>query len=241
PFDYANITDVPSYTWSYASILAAAGIPYFLAGSNNDRAPVLLQGRLNQNSPMYWEGPDGKKVLFWYSRHYMQMQFLFGLPPLVATGEETLPMFLQMYQRSNYRASSTIIFGTQVENTDLFPQQAELAENWNKTFSYPRIEYSGFHDALEKIAKQCGDNIPTIRGDGGSYWEDGIGSDAFYAAMERENESRAPSAEKFATISTLVNPRLNVDHELLSEMWKNMVLMDEHTWLSSDSVSDPTS
>ncbi len=26
PFDYANITDVPSYSWSYASILASAGI-----------------------------------------------------------------------------------------------------------------------------------------------------------------------------------------------------------------------
>src|SRR5215475_11315031 len=241
PFDYANITDVPSYTWSYASILAAAGIPYFLAGSNNDRAPVLLQGQLNQNSPMNWEGPDGKKVLFWYSRHYMQMQFLFGLPPLIATGNETLPLFLQMYQRPNYRADSTIIFGTQVENTDLFPQQAELAEKWNAVYAYPRVEYSGFHDALENIAKQFGNDLPTIRGDGGPYWEDGIGSDAFYAGMERENESRAPSAEKFATISTLVNPRLAVDRDLLSEMWKNMVLMDEHTWLSGDSVYDPTS
>src|SRR5262249_13679878 len=91
------------------------------------------------------------------------------------------------------------------------------------------------------IAKQFGENIPTIRGDGGPYWEDGIGSDAFYAAMERENESRAPSAEKFATISALVNPRLAVDQDLLAEMWKNMVLMDEHTWLSGDSVYDPTS
>ena len=26
PFDYATITDVPSYSWSYASILASAGI-----------------------------------------------------------------------------------------------------------------------------------------------------------------------------------------------------------------------
>jgi hypothetical protein len=241
PFDYANITDVPSYTWSYASILAAAGIPYFLAGSNNDRAPVLLQGKLNQNSPMYWEGPDGKKVLFWYSRHYMQMQFLFGLPPLVATGKEMLPLFLQMYQRPNYRANAAIVFGTQVENTDLFPQQAELAEKWDAVYAYPRLEFSGCHDALENIAKQFGDDLPTIRGDGGPYWEDGIASDAFYAAMERENESRAPSAEKFATISTLVNPKLAVDQELLSEMWKNMVLMDEHTWLSADSVSDPGS
>jgi alpha-mannosidase len=124
PFNYANITDVPSYTWSYASILAAAGIQYFLAASNNDRAPVLLQGHLNENSPMYWEGPDGKKILFWYSRHYMQMQFLFGLPPLLETGEEILPIFLQMYQRPDYLAHAAILFGAQVENTDLFPQRA---------------------------------------------------------------------------------------------------------------------
>jgi alpha-mannosidase len=241
PFNYANITDVPSYSWSYASVLAAAGLHYLLAGSNNDRAPVLLQGHLNENSPMYWEGPDGKKILFWYSRHYMQMQFLFGLPPLPEAGEEMLPIFLQMYEHPNYRADATILFGTQVENTDLFPQQAELADQWNGLYAYPRLQYSGFHDALAEIARQFGHDIPTIRGDGGPYWEDGIGSDAFYAALERENESRGPSAEKLATISTLVNPRLAVDHNALTEMWNNMVLMDEHTWTSWNSVSDPTS
>lgn len=241
PFNYANITDVPSYSWSYASILAAAGIPYFIAASNNDRAPVLLQGHLNENSPMYWEGPDGKKVLLWYSRHYMQMQFLFGLPPLTETGEEMLPLFLQMYQHPSYHADAAILFGTQVENTDLFPQQAEIANQWNALHAYPRLKYSGFHDALQNIAKQFGDSVPTIRGDGGPYWEDGIGSDAFYAAMERENESRAPSAEKLATISSLVNPRLAVDRDALHRMWASMVLMDEHTWTSWNSVSDPDS
>ena len=106
---------------------------------------------------------------------------------------------------------------------------------------YPRVQYSGFHDALAEIEKQFDGNIPTIRGDGGPYWEDGIGSDAFYAALERENESRAPSAEKLATISALVNPRIAVDQNALNAMWNSMVLMDEHTWLSWNSVSDPTS
>ena len=241
PLNYANITDVPSYSWSYASVLAAAGIPYLLAGSNNDRAPVLMLGRLNERSPFYWEGPDGGRVLFWYSRHYMQMQFLFGLPPIIETGEEVLPVFLQMYEHHDYKASAAIIFGTQVENTDLFPQQAELADAWNAKFAYPRLEYSGFHDALAKIADQFGNDIPTLRGDGGPYWEDGIGSDALYTAIERENESRAPSAEKLATISSLVNPRLAVSRDALASMWGNMVLMDEHTWTSWNSVSGPDS
>jgi hypothetical protein len=241
PLNYANITDVPSYSWSYASILAAAGIPYFLAGSNNDRAPVLLQGHLNENAPFWFEGPDGGKVLMWYSRHYMQMQFLFGLPPVTQTGEEVLPLFLEMYRRPGYLANAAILFGTQVENTDLFPQQAALADEWNALYAYPHIEYSGFHDALANIAEQFGTAIPTVRGDGGPYWEDGIGSDALYAAIERENESRAPSAEKLVTLGTLVNPRLAVNREELHSMWANMVLFDEHTWTSWNSVSDPDS
>jgi alpha-mannosidase len=242
PFNYANITDVPTYTWSYASILASAGIKYFLAGSDNGRGGVFaVPGRLNESSPFWWEGPDGKKVLFWYSRHYMQMQLLFGLPPLLSAGVETLPLFLQQYEQPTYRADAAIIYGTQVENTDLFPQQAELAEQWNSVYAYPRLQYSGFYDSLKSIADQFGNEIPTIRGDGGPYWEDGIAADAYYSAMERENESRGPSAEKLATLTALVDPRLAPDKPSLDRMWTDMVLMDEHTWASYNSVSSPKS
>ena len=241
PFNYATITDVPSYSWSYASVLASAGIHDLLGGSNNYRAPVLLQGKLNENSPIWWEGPDGQKVLLWYSRIYQQMQMLFGLPPLVSAGHDTLPLFLQMYERPSYHGSAAILYGTQVENSDLFPQQAEFEKKWNNTYAYPRLQYSGFHNALETVAKQFGNKIPTMRGDGGPYWEDGMGADAYYTAMERQNEGRGPSAEKLATLTSLVNPLLAADKTDLDQMWTNMILMDEHTWNSYNSVSDPTS
>jgi len=241
PFNYANITDVPSYSWSYASVLAAAGIKYFLAGSDNDRAPVLVQGHLNESSPFWWEGPDGKKVLLWYARGYAQMGVMFGGVSPLSAGQGMLPLFLQMYERPSYRANAVILFGSQLENTDLFPQQAGLAQQWNSVYAYPRLQYSGIHKALKTIALQFGNNIPTVRGDGGPYWEIGIASDAYYAAMERENESRGPSAEKLATLTSLVNPHLAADKIDLDRMWTNMVLMDEHTWTSGNSVSDPTS
>jgi alpha-mannosidase len=241
PFNYASITDVPSYSWSYASILAAAGIHDLVGGSNNYRAPVLLQGRLNENSPMYWQGPDGGKVLLWYSRIYQQMQALFGLPPVLDAGHDTLPLFLQQYEHPSYHADAAILYGSQVENTDLFPQQSEIAGAWNKEYAYPHIQYSGFYAALNNIAKQFGSDIPTIRGDGGPYWEDGIAADAHYAAIERWNEPRALSAEKLDTLSTLVDPVLAPDTDLLKRMWTNMVLMDEHTWDSYNSVSSPRS
>src|SRR5262249_16389819 len=74
--------------------------------------------------------------------------------------------------------------------------------------------------------------------DGAPYWEDGIAADALYGAIERETEARAPSAEKLATIGALIDPRIAVDKSRFDEMWKKMLLMDEHTWLSADSCTD---
>jgi hypothetical protein len=239
PFNCANITDVPSYSWSYASILASAGIHYLPAAANDGRAPVLMYGHLDEDSPFWWKGPDDQKVLVWYARHYHQVSSLFGLPFLISAGEDMLPVFLQRYDRPGYLSDSAIIYGTQVENSDLFPQQAELAGQWDGIYAYPHLQYSGFHEALDHIATQFGSNIPTVTGDGGPYWEDGIGSDALYAAMERRTESRAPTAEKIATISALVDPRLAPDKSRLDTMWKNILLMDEHTWTASDARADP--
>jgi alpha-mannosidase len=239
PFNYANIADVPSYSWSYASILAAAGIRDFVAAAHDHRAATLMQGRLNEHSPFWWKAPDGQKVLFYYSRSYLQMEMLFGLPPVLSAGIETIPVFLQQYEQPDYRASAAIIYGTQEENRDLFSEQAELAGKWNAEWAYPRMEYAGFYDALETIRQQCGDDIPTFSGDGGPYWELGAGSDARYVAMERENEARGASAEKLSTIASLLDPRIAVDKPALDDMWKNMILMDEHTWGSWYSVKDP--
>ena len=241
PFDYASITDVPSYSWSYASVLAAAGLKYFVAASDNYRAPVLLLGHLNESSPFWWQGPDGSKILMWYSRHYHQVLTLFGMPPQIAAGHDSLPVFLQMYEHPGYQSDAVLLYGTQPENQDLYPQQATLVTEWNKTYAYPKLEYSGFEKAMSYITEQFGNSIPTISGDGGPYWEDGIASDAWYAAIERENESRAPSAEKLSTVSALADSRIAPDRDQLRRMWQNMVLMDEHTWTSARSSSDPHS
>jgi len=240
--DYANITDVPSYSWSYASILAAAGLKYFVAACDNDNGPILLYSRLNEKSPFWWEGPDGGRVLMWYSWVYFQLAVLFGgLQGDIAAGHESLPVFLQAYSHPEYKSDAVLVYGTQWENTDLFPGQASLADEWNKIYAYPHLQYSGFAEAMGRIARQFGPDIPVERGDGGPYWEDGIVSTARSAALEREAEHRALAAEKFSTLSSLVNPRLDPPAEALKRMWNSMVLFDEHTWGADRSVSDPQS
>jgi len=240
--DYANITDVPSYSWSYASVLAAAGLNYFISGCDNDNGPILLYGRLNERSPFWWEGPDGGRILMWYSWVYSQLAVLFGgIQGDVVAGRDSIPVFLQAYTRPEYKADSVLVYGTQWENTDLNPGQASLAANWNKIYAYPHLQYSGFAEAMEQIARQFGNTIPVMRGDGGPYWEYGIASTARSAATERETEQRALAAEKFSTLSSLVNPVRQPDAEALKRMWNNMVLYDEHTWGAERSVSNPKS
>lgn len=240
-WDYVNITDVPSYSWSYASILSAAGLKYFSAAANADRGPTLMLGALHRRSPFWWEGPDGGRVLMWYARHYHQIGSEFGLPPAVATGYEGIGSFLHVYARPDYTSDAVLLHGSQWENTSLYPQQAALVRRWNELFAYPELKFSGFGEAIGEIARRAKGQLPVVRGDGGPFWEDGVASDAFTAALERENERRAASAEKLATVASLVERRFAPPTDVLERMWDDISLMNEHTWGWGRSVTEPHS
>ena len=240
-FSFANITDVPSYTWSYASVLAAAGLKYFVAGSDNIRGPILIRSRLHEKSPFWWEGPDGSRILTWYSRHYHQVYSLFGLPPQLAAGRDSLPLFLQAYTQPEYTSDAVLIFGSQVENTDLFPQQADMVAKWNSLYAYPKLQFSDIAEALNYIVAQQGDKLPVFRGDGGPYWEDTMTSDAYFTAIERANERRTLSAEKLSIISALVGSHFRADPNEFKRLWQNVLLFDEHTGEADGSIRQPGS
>jgi alpha-mannosidase len=239
PFEYANITDVPTYSGTYPSVLASSGIKYWVAASNNDRAPIFFYDHWNEKSPFWWVGPDGKKVLFWYSRHYMQVQTLFGLPPQLNAVRESLPIYLQAYSKPSYKPDAALIHGTQVENTDLFPTTATFVDDWNKLYAYPKLIYSTFPDFFHYLEQHYGESLATFQGDGGGYWEDGIGSDAYYEQEDRENQNRALSAEILSTATHTVDANLNPPKGLFADIWENIILFSEHTWASYNSVSQP--
>jgi hypothetical protein len=238
PIGAAHIADVPSYSWSYASILHDAGVKYFAAASNSWRAPILLLGRWNEKSPFYWEGADGGRVLMWYSRAYLQLSSMFGTPQLEAV-KDALPVFLQAYARPEYTANATILYGSQLENTALNVEQADLVHNWAALYAYPRLEYSSFAEAMSKIESEFQGNIPVYRGDFGPYWEDGFASGSLYTAVHRQNQQRIVSAEKFGAATSTLDPVVRPNEFLLDSAWKNMLLFDEHTWTFVGATTQP--
>ena len=239
--DAAQIVDVPSYTWGYASLLHDAGIKYFVAASNSWRAPVMLLGRWNEKSPFYWEGPDGGRVLMWYSRAYLQAHTLFGSPWQMESIRDSLPVFLQAYTRPDYTASTAIIFGTQLENTPLAKEQSEIVSSFRREYAWPRFEFSTVHSAMQKIEQEWKGDFPVFRGDFGPYWEDGYGSDAAYTAIHRENQHRIATAEILGSAASSIDPRVRPDKVVLDDAWHNELLYDEHTWTYVGATTQPES
>ena len=241
PMDYANITDVPSYTWSYASILSALGLKYFAAASNNDRGPILYFGKWDEQSPFWWQGPDGNKVLMAYTRQYSQLWFTCGLPPQSATCRQGVPTFLQAFESPGYKPDTVLMFGSQFENTDLVPGEPEFVKKWNSDYAYPKFVLATFPDYFRYIEKNYGAALETVSGDGGPYWDDAPGTDAWYAALDRADQQRAPSAEEISTLATVLSPQLAPPRELIARTWDDLVLYAEHTWSSWGSYSRPES
>ncbi len=241
PFDYANITDVPSYTWSYPSVLSALGIKYFSAAANSDRGPILLYGHWNTKAPFWWEGPDGQKVLMSYSRQYSQLWFACGIPPQMANCRQALPTFFQQYESPSYKPDTVLMYGSQFENTYLVPGEREFVEKWNGRYAYPKIKLSTFREFMSYIDKHYGTELETVKGDGGPYWEDGYATDAHYLAIDRASQQRAPSAEKLSTIATYFEKNVSGPAEQIRAMWSDLVLYAEHTFTYWGGYSRPES
>jgi len=241
PFDYATTTDVPSYTGAYPSVLASSGVKYWAVGGNQDRATVLSHEQWDEKSPFWWEGPDGGKVLFWYSRGYAQIRGVFGGNPQNEAIEEALPMFLAPYDKQTYKPDAVLMYGAQDENTDLHPDLPTFAPVWNRAFAYPKLKYATFADFFRYVDKNYGSDLATYKGDMGPYWEDGIGSDAYYAAEDRDNQSHALAAEIASTAAHEVNPNVHPPKAELDDVWNNILAFAEHTWGAGNSIGQPDS
>ncbi|MDW5265387.1 MULTISPECIES: polysaccharide lyase family protein [Acidobacteriaceae] len=239
PIGAANITDVPSYSWSYASVLHDAGVKYLAAGSNSWRAPAVLLGRWNEKSPFYWEGPDGGRVMMWYSRAYLQLASMYGTPPTLPAVEDATPVFLQAYTRPDYTADSVIVYGSQLENTPLSREQVNLPEMWAKEYAYPKMTFTTFEAAMASLEKQFGGHLKVYRGDFGPYWEDGVTSDAKHVAIFRRSQPRILTAEKMSVLPVLLNPDLRPDAARTRDAWENMLLFNEHTWTAASATTQP--
>jgi hypothetical protein len=176
-----------------------------------------------------------------YSRQYFQLSFVCGVPAQEAACRQSLSTFLQQYESPSYRPDAVLMYGSQIENTDLIPGEPEFVKAWNARYAYPKMILATFPDYMRYIEQHYGSALETVVGDFGPYWEDGYATDAHFLAIDRSSQQRAPSAEKLSTIATFLHKNVSGPREQVRQMWDDLVLYAEHTFTSWGGYSRPES
>lgn len=239
PGAVANITDVPTHSWALPAVLRAAGIPSFLAMADHIRGGNADSDVLHLDSPFTWVGADGSEVLTFVSDCYTQLRFVCADPPLPAGIAQGLTALLSRYERPDYLPQDFPLIGTHADNEDLGDSYVGIVERWSEHYEWPRLRMSTPGEYFESVHAYVGE-LPTYRGDGGSYWEDGAGTVALQSASIRRTQSALLAAELLVAAS---DRRLPSDGriERLDEAWSACVLGSEHTIAADVSTSHPDS
>jgi hypothetical protein len=240
PIEYANLTDVPSYSASVPSILVHSGIDTFVGISNHTRGGNADSDVLHLISPVKWTGFDGSSVLAYFSDHYSQLRLVCGDPPTIAGVAQGLVTFLRRYEREDYLPNHFPLVGTHSDNEDLSDGYADFVERWNARYKWPRMKFSTMAGYLASVRPLL-DELPEIVGDGGSYWEDGIGTQAVAAAVHRRTQTLLLGAEVISVLAATNTPGAVPDLKNLDASWKSILIGEEHTWTWAHTASHPHS
>ena len=226
------LDDVPAALGSLPMVLAHSGIKYFIEGVNGDRAPYATQGLKN---PFYWEGPDGSRVLCHIAHGYAMAG---GLISSMEQAANALPGYLASHDNADYPYDAVLVNGAFSDNQGVASWLPEVVEKWNAEWEYPKLILSRPADFFSYIEQHFGSKIPVLKTDFGGWWEDGAGSTARETALCRRAEERAVTAEMLHSLSAVLGGN-DYPKAAFDDLWRNILLYDEHTWGATGSISEP--
>ncbi len=240
PIRSAMLTDIPTAIWTLSTVLANSGVKYLAQGINQNRGAFLRDSDVKP--PLYLEGPDGSKILVWFSDHYgIRQAARAGLFDEYEDALRRVQRFIEEFEITDYPYDAILIHGAYADNHMLDPRFAKLVEKWNREWDYPRIIIACLSEFFKYIEERFGSKLPIYRGDAGCYWEDGVASTARETSIHRSNQERILSAEKLHSISTLIDRQQEYPYELFDKAWDLIHLFNEHTWGDAWSSLKPES
>jgi hypothetical protein len=251
--DVGSATDVAGLSWGIPTVLTGAGVRYFYGGMPNygiffkedeaayyldkdgkdihqfwDESAVLRHGR--QPEAFRWEGPTGESVLFYYGGTGGVGCYGCWRPESYEDARKRLPAMLKRMEE-NGSQFSVVRYGTygcyDNEPPDIRPSL--IAKEWNNKWAYPKLIVATSSMFFRELEKQCQD-VRVFRGElTHTDYVRGVMSTARETSINRITHDKLHSAEKFATIASLVSD-YPYPTKKIQQAYDNMLLYDEHTW-----------
>ena len=250
PLESAMTADINGYAWGYASILAEAGVKRLLSAVHTHHG---YHAAGKKQSPFFWEGPDGKKLLVWQSEHYhlgneinihqysKQYGYMIrdGLPNTGLSDWELSGRRLHAYARSlekdgyPYSFCPILVSGLTTDNSPPGPRIIEFVHRWNAEYgSEIQLEMTTLDRFFAEV-EQHAEGIPTLRGDWTDWWADGTCSTPDAVSHYKD------AARKYRVCRALDPEGRTVSSELMETARYHLMLYAEHTWGFSSSISEP--
>ncbi len=238
PLVSAMISDVPGYTWGLIPVLAQNGVRYLSIGTNtSDRIGHIISDM--GDKPFYWETPSGKnRVLCWvHGKGYSMFHAALENHHLDnALHPEAVFAYLKELKEKNYPYDILALrYNIGSDNGPPDSLLSEAVKRWNEKYVSPKMIIATVSELFGDFEKKYGSELPVLRGDLTPYWSDGAASAAKVTAVNRANAERIVQA---SAVYSMFHPS-HYPHQAFYEAWKNIVLFDEHTWGSWNSISQP--
>ena len=238
PIRSASLTDTPSQSWGLSSALADAGVAGFALGSNQHRGPLLINSNLNEISPFWWEGPDGRRLLTFIGRAYHQVGRMAGRNSLSQMARN-LSQALSRYRRADYPLDALYLLGFLGDNNDVRDAGTGIVARWNAAYAFPKIIPATDAEYYDYVAGNFGPQLPVVRGDLGSYWADAAGASARDTIKTRDAQHTLPAAEMMAAWASLLTPEIAYPAGEIRDGWREILFYDEHSWGANNSITQP--
>ena len=200
----AKMTDVPEHTWVLPTLLKHAGVNFLHVGCNDGSMPMQVP------SLFWWEGPDGSRLLTFYSPHY---------------GTELLPP-----KEWPYHTWLAVIMTSDNQGPPTTEQVNKLIQQAAKELPGVKVKFGRLEDFYNAFTAEKNKNIPIVRGDMPDTWIHGIGS------MPVETKTGCnvrPLEASVATLDTEMKAA-GVDTaplaQPLANAYENSLLYSEHTF-----------
>jgi len=234
----AMISDVPGWTWGMIPVLAKSGVKYLSLGTNNGHR-IGHTIREWGDQPFYWVSPSGnEKVLTWiHGKGYSLFHTGLGFENLNLDLAETkiLEYMQQLYDDGFAYDIVPLRYNIGSDNGPPDKYLPRFVMNWNEKYITPKLVISTVSESFGKFEKRYGNTIPEISGDFTAYWEDGAISSAHETAINQRSAERLVQAE---ALYALLQPE-NYPQDEFRKCWTNVILFNEHTWGSWNSISEP--
>jgi Glycosyl hydrolases family 38 N-terminal domain len=258
PVSIVQHADVNGLSWGAVPLMRQFGLDCLVMGLNPDHGYPPLE----QPSAFQWEGQEGSRVFVWLSSHYGHCDDWGITSGRIEPAIEPISQLVgSTEQRDDYPFDFLLLHSAQ-DNMWPNAQAGRAVQQWNERAAGPPMRIVTIDAAMQQARAQAASaNLPVLRGEWADWWAHGHGSSAYEVGVARQAQADLRVAETLQGLAECARPGAEIPRADVSVIawyrrpslqvtdpererrtdaaYDNLLLFEEHTWGSFDSVTRP--